>query len=286
MIFYERPVALNRERHRTLKLDNKSGDFSFAGRTNSILLAVTELAEAAKDYPIVFAGKEGGPFTLAALVGLRDNENLFVGADGAWQEGVYLPAFVRRYPFVLAEAESDGADLTVCIDESYAGFNEERGDPLFGADGAETPLLEGAVKFMTLFHEEMQQTRLFAQTLADAGLLEMKSIEVNRGDQKQVLEGIFVVDQQKLAALDDAQVLALFRSGALVAVHAHLMSLSHVERLALRMDQRMRAPAKGKLEAEAEAEAPARGAPAQRPGKAGKGERADKRAAAATSAAQ
>ncbi|WP_229458739.1 SapC family protein [Massilia glaciei] len=274
MIFYERPAALNRERHRNLKLDNTSGDFSFAGRTNSILLAVTEMTEAAKDYPIVFTGKEGGPFTLAALVGLRDSENLFVGANGVWQEGVYLPAFVRRYPFVLAEAEGGGEDLTVCIDESYAGLNTERGDPLFGEGGAESPLLEGAVAFLTLFHTEMQQTRLFAQTLSDAGLLDRKSIEVNRGGQKQVLEGIFVVDQQKLAALDDAQVLALFRSGALVAIHAHLMSLTHVERLAQRMDQRMRAPAKP------ESEAAARGAPAQRPAKAGKGERSDKRASA------
>jgi len=277
MIFYQRPAALNRERHRHLKLDNSSGDLSFAARTNSILLAVTEMAQAAKDYPVIFAGKEGGPFTLAALVGLRDSENLFVGADGSWEKGVYLPAFVRRYPFVLAEADSAGADMTVCIDEAYPGLNDERGEPLFNADGAETPLLAGAVSFLTLFHNEMQQTRLFAQTLSDAGLLEQKTIEVKRDGQKQVLEGIFVVNQQKLAALDDAQALALLRSGALYAVHAHLMSLSHVERLAQRMEQRMEQREQGlQSPSGSEAEALAPGAPAQRQAKPGKAERVDK----------
>lgn len=237
MIFYERPVALNRAAHLGLKLDSKPGDFSFAAKTNSVLLAATEIAEAAKDYPILFVGQAGGPFSLAAMVGLRDSENLFVDADGAWTAGAYLPAFARRYPFVLAETDNVGEDLTVCIDEAYAALNDERGEALFDADGKESPLLQNAVEFLKLFHAEMQTTRLFVQKLVDYDLLVQKSIQIQHQDRQAVLDGLFVVDQERLQALDDAQALDLFRSGALYWIHAHLLSLKNVERLALRLAQ-------------------------------------------------
>ncbi len=243
MIFYQNPVALNRTSHLKLKLEQTAGDFSFAGKTNSVLLAVSEMAEAAKDYPIVFVGKEGGPFTLAALVGLRDSENLFVGEGGAWQAGTYIPAFARRYPFVLAEADGNADNLTVCIDEAYAGFGTESGNALFDDAGQETPMLQAAVDFLKLFHVEMNQTRLFAQQLSELGLLEQKIIEINREGKQQVLEGLFVVNQQKLKALDDAASLELLRSGAMYFIHAHLMSLGHVERLAMRLDRQIAAAA-------------------------------------------
>lgn len=81
MLFYERAGALNRERHQKLRIEPVPNRFTFAAKTNAMLLASTELAEAARDYPIVFVGQEGGPFSLAALVGLRNDENLMVDAD-------------------------------------------------------------------------------------------------------------------------------------------------------------------------------------------------------------
>jgi hypothetical protein len=239
MIFYARPVALHREQHRHLKFDSRPGDFGFARNTNSILLAASEIAEAARDYPVVFVGSPGGSFTLAALLGLRDGENLFVDADGNWENGAYVPAFARRYPFILAEADAGATDMTVCIDEACDRLGEETGEPLFDAEGKETPLLQSATDFLTLFHAEMQQTALFAQTLFDAGLLVPKTIEVLRGERKHVLDGLFVIDRDKLASLNDAGALALFRNGALSAVHAHLVSLGHIERLARRLDTRI-----------------------------------------------
>lgn len=238
MIFYARPVALNREQHRHLKFDSRGGDFAFARNTNSILLAASEIAEAARDYPVVFVGSPGGAFTLAALLGLRDGENLFVDADGKWESGTYVPAFARRYPFILAEAGTGETDLTVCIDEASDRLGEGTGEPLFDADGKEAPLLQSATTFLTLFHAEMQQTALFAQTLFDAGLLVPKTIGIVRGENKHMLEGLFVVDREKLGALDDASALALFRTGALFAADAHLVSLGQIERLAQRLDAR------------------------------------------------
>jgi hypothetical protein len=236
MIFYETPVALNRDRHRGLKLDRQAGRYDFARSTNSVLLAGTELAEASKDYPVVFVGKEGGDYTLAALVGLRDRENLFIDESGEWLRGRYLPAFVRRYPFVLAEGEGE-SNLTVCIDESFAGLGESRGEPLFDAEGKETPLLAGSVEFLRLFHAEMNRTRAFGARLSELGLLQPKTIRVQRDGKQEVLDGFFVVDEKKLQALGDSDALGLYRNGFLSWVYSHLHSLGNVERLALMQTQ-------------------------------------------------
>lgn len=237
MIFYDKPVALNRERHRNLKLQGKPGDISFAKKTNSVLLAATEMAEAAKDYPIVFIGKENGPFTLAAIVGLRDGENLFIDENGQWQAGTYVPAFVRRYPFILAENDDDDTNLTVCVDESYVGLSADEGEALFDDKGKESPFLQGTVDFLKLFHAEMQRTRLFGQQLCDYGLLEPKVIEINRDGKNLVLEGLYIVSREQLESLDDNKTLSLCRNGAMGWIHAHLLSLSHIERMAIRINQ-------------------------------------------------
>ncbi|WP_229508092.1 SapC family protein [Massilia sp. Dwa41.01b] len=232
MMFYSSPVALNREAHRNLKLDTASTDFAYAAGTNSMLLAASEIADAARDYPVVFIGGEGQPYTVAAIMGMRDGENLFVDADGNWESGTYLPAFARRYPFVLAEGGAQGGELTVCFDEASPRMTSESGTPLFDEQGGPSQLLQDAIAFLELFHTQMQQTAQMAQRIAEAGLLVPRTMEMVRGEQRYALNGVHVVDRDKLMALDDATVLELHRSGALYAIHAHLMSLSRGERLA------------------------------------------------------
>jgi hypothetical protein len=235
MIFYERAVALNRERHQKLKIRMLSDHFAFATKTNSVLLAGTEFAEACRDYPIVFVGSEGGPYTTAALVGLGDKENLFADAAGNWERGTYIPAFIRRYPFVLAGAET-GDTLTVCIDESYRGLGEDEGEALFSAEGQETDYLKNVVEFLRLYHAEMTRTGAFAAKIAELDLLTPKVVTVERQGGKQTLEGLWVVDEAKLNALDDAKTLELVRNGYMGWIYAHLLSLRNVARLANRMD--------------------------------------------------
>jgi hypothetical protein len=243
MLFYERAIALNRERHQKLRLEPTPNHFAFSAKTNAMLLASTELAEAARDYPIVFVGQAGGPFTLAALVGLRNSENLLVDAAGKWEPGTYVPAFARRYPFVLAEGD-DKAVLTVCVDETYGGLNDERGEALFDAEGKETPYLTRVLDFLRAFHADMTRTRDFAQRLNELGLLTSKvvTIEQQRAGQpeRQVLEGLWIVDEEKLRAIDDARIVELFRNGYMGWIYAHLLSLGNVRRLAARLDRASR----------------------------------------------
>ena len=236
LMFYERPVALNRDRHKALRLAASDGHFAFAAKTNALPISSGEFAEAARDYPIVFVGEEGGPFNVAALVGLRDRQNLMVDAQGRWAAGCYVPAFARRYPFVLARTEADDK-LTVCIDEVYPGLSAERGEALFNADGSETPYLKRVLEFVQLFHTEAQRTAAFAARLKELGLLVPKVINVERGGERQSVNGLWIVDAAKLRAIDDARVVELFRSGYLSWIEAHLLSLGSLGRLAARLGE-------------------------------------------------
>lgn len=237
-MFYERPVALNRERHKALKLAVTPDHYRFAGKTNAVPIMSTEFAEAARDYPIVFVGEESGPFNVAALVGLRDNQNLMVDAAGVWAPGAYVPAFARRYPFVLAKAE-EGDKLTVCIDEVYPGLGTDKGEALFDDEGKETAYLKRVLDFLQAFHGEAQRTSAFANRLKELGLLVPKVINVERqGQPRQALRGLWIVDAAKLRGIDDSRVVELFRNGYLPWIEAHLLSLGSLGRLVARLEGR------------------------------------------------
>ena len=245
MIFYQRAIALNRERHQKLHIEPVADHFAFAAKTNAVLLASTEIAEAARDHPIVFAGEAGGPFALAALVGLRDDENLLVDETGRWETNTYIPAIARSYPFALA-GDDTASVLTVCVDEAYAGLNEERGEALFDDEGHESAYLKRVLDFLRAFHADMQRTREFAARLNELGLLVSKTVTVNTPEggatDRRVLNGVWVVDEEKLRAIDDARVVELFRNGYMGWIYAHLLSIRNVQRLAVRL-QRARPPA-------------------------------------------
>ncbi|MBF0095724.1 MAG: SapC family protein [Magnetococcales bacterium] len=229
LLFYEQPVALNKERHRALKIDNKGANYSFAQATNSVIITGMEFVHVAKEYPIVFA-KAGDRTIPLAMLGLRNDENLYIDGNGQW-DARYIPAFVRRYPFVLADS-GDG-NLAVCIDETFAGFNSESGTPLFNEDGEQAPLLENAIRFLKEYQGQNQRTEIFVNRLKEMELLtELTARAELAGGVKFSMGGLLVVDEKKLMELPQEKALELFRSGELGWIYAHLLSLSNMNRLA------------------------------------------------------
>ncbi len=236
LLFYDKPVPLNREGHRATRIKYSSGNFNFAKSTNSIPLAGIEFAAAARDYPIVFSGTEVNNTIPVILVGLGTDENYFVDATGQWQ-GAYVPAFVRRYPFVLAE--KGDAQFTVCVDEAYPGFNAEDGEPLFDENGKERPFLKSTLDFLSEYQGRMKQTQVFVQRLYEWELFKPQVIQIAPGNKpRYVMQGLQVVDEQRLLGMDEAHIQTLFRSGELGWVYAHLISLGNLQRLSTRLDLR------------------------------------------------
>lgn len=230
--YYRRPVLLDRERHRRRRVRAASG-FGFARNAASVVLAGVEFSEAGKEYAIVFTRGAAGKVVPVAVLGLRGGENLFVDDAGGW-DARYVPAFVRRYPFVLAEMP--GQSLAVCIDEAYPGWNVAEGEPLFDAEGSQTPFLKNALEFLTQYQREHQRTEAFCRRLDEAGLLKEMNARAQLADGRAfAVDGLLVVDEQKLLALPDTTALAMFRAGELHLVAMHLASLSNLQRLVDRM---------------------------------------------------
>lgn len=237
LLFYDKPVALNKVTHKDIKITPPGGDYSFAKQTNSVILAGVEFTEAAKEYPIVFA-KAGESIVPVALLGLRNEENLFVGDDDATWDARYIPAFVRRYPFVLAAAP-DSQKQVVCIDESYTGFNASDGEALFSEAGEPTQFLTKAMEFLEEYQRQYLRTETFLKRLEENDLLMTLNARVDLVNGKQfALTGLLAVDEKKLLQLDDAKAIELFRSGELAWIYCHLMSLGcmsgMVDRIAAR----------------------------------------------------
>lgn len=135
-LFYEQPRPLAPGAHANLSLAGNTG-FGYAAKTNAVPLVATELPTACRHFPIVFT--DGDQPTPVAVLGVRGQENLFVDAQGQWRAGAYIPAYVRRYPFIFMENE-DRSQFTLCVDEKAASVVEGRDNPFFDEAGEPTDL--------------------------------------------------------------------------------------------------------------------------------------------------
>lgn len=233
--FYRQPALLDRERHRGKRIRPSAG-FAFARGSHSLVLAGAEFNEAAREYAVVFTRTPAGKVVPVALLGLRAGENLFVDAEGRW-DARYIPAFVLRYPFVLAEMPQQS--LAVCIDEASGVLDDAEGEALFDAQGQETPFLKSALEFLTQYQREHVRTAAFCERLDREGLLKEMNARADLKDGRSfAVNGMLVVDEKKLLALPDATALAMFRSGELHLVSQHLASLSNLQKLVDRMAAR------------------------------------------------
>lgn len=224
---YRRPVAIDREKHKDARIARLTR-FDFSAALQSVPVTGSEFREAHKEYPLVFLRPGGGAIVPAVLLGLRANENLFVGPGGTWL-GRYVPAFLRRYPFIFAQGAENR--LALCFDEAYAGFGASDGERLF-ENGVETPYLKGMLEFLSAYQNESRATGEFCSQLDALGLFKPMSAaaELKTG-QKYVVQNFLVVDEAKFKGIDPAAAARMFQSGELGLVYAHLMSLSNLGRL-------------------------------------------------------
>ena len=217
--FYRKPVLLDSRRHSTFSM--KAGGYGFAKDTISVFLNAVEFGMASKFYPVVFA--EGERPTPVAILGLRQGRNLFVGGDGNWMPFTYIPAYVRRYPFILAGSR-DAEKLGLCVDEDSGWLVEGTERPLF-TDGKRTEIVEEALKLCTAFHRETLATEAFCKALKEHDLLTPTRADVSMASgEKSSLSGFLVVDQERFAALPDEVFLDWRKRGWLPVIYAHMLS--------------------------------------------------------------
>jgi hypothetical protein len=222
LLIYERAVPVNQTQHANLSV--KTGaDYGFARQVNSVPLMAAEFDPASAEYAIVFAGQDK-EITPVALLGIRDQENLYVDDKGAWN-AKYIPAFVRRYPFVFS-SDNSGETFTLCVDEDFQGVNREGiGERLFDAAGERTQYLKTVLGFLQAYQAQFVATQAFCQRLNELNLLEaMRADFTLRSGQRITLGGFMAVNRQKLRALSGETLARLAAMGELDLIYAHLHS--------------------------------------------------------------
>ncbi len=232
LMLYERAIPISSERHRDWYV--KTGtDYSFARGVNSVPLLATEFIAAATEQAIVFAG-EGEAIIPTVILGMRDGENVFVTEEGSWQ-GTYIPAFLRRYPFVFSRSK-DEERFTLCLDEEFEGFNKEgKGERLFDSAGERTHYLESILNFAREYQSQFNRTTLFTNRLRELELLEPAQARFQLPDGKYAsLAGFHTINREKLKALPGSTLSEMAKTDELELCYVHIQSLNNINQIARR----------------------------------------------------
>ena len=165
------------------------------------------------------------------VLGARQNENLYLGADDAWRT-TYIPAFVRRYPFVFSSSE-DGKTFTLCVDEAFPGLNYQgRGKALFDAEGKPSGYVDNVLKFLQEYRAQFMRTEAFCKNLKELQLLGPMQAQFTLADgEKMSIGGFMVVNRAKLKALSDDKLAELARTDELELIFLHLASMRNFNAL-------------------------------------------------------
>lgn len=221
---FKQPRPLDAALHASLMIDRKAG-FGFARQHISIPVTLGEFVAVARDYPIVFAGNPVQPF---AVLGLRLGHNVMVDEVGQWRKERYVPAHLRRYPFIFMETPDK--NLVLCIDEAAGHFTAATKvdpQPLF-VDGKPAQVVNDAMQFLAAFQGEFMFTREFCAAIEKEGLLVERHAQVDLPETGQFsVTGFHVIDEEKLASISDATFLDWRKRGWLAPIYFHLQSIAN-----------------------------------------------------------
>ncbi len=223
-LFYQDLTPLNSRDHASWHTRTTDKANWLVG-THAVPLTVEEFPQAHRHFPIIFsAGDQSVPL---ALMGLNEGVNVFVDEDGTFMENVYVPAYVRRYPFLLARLNPQSEELSLCFDPSTDLIGEfEEGLPLF--DGTEpSEACKGTLDFCRQFEEAGQRTAAFMEELVKHDLLMEGEVAIQQTgvEQPYVYRGFKMVNQEKLREVRGDVLRGWNQSGLLALLFAHLYSL-------------------------------------------------------------
>lgn len=226
---YKGADLLSIDQHRDLTVAVSPGGFSFAAELHRVLLAAVEFPEAAYSYPIIFSLSGDGNISPVALLGIQTDENLFVDADGTWKSS-YIPAYIRRYPFITVDTGTQ--QMPICIDPHFDGLNSEGGQRLFTENGEPTDFCLNIKSFVQDYQAQLEITAGFTAKLKELELFRPLDANIQLTDGSTfLLEGLLIVDENRLSRLGDVAVLDLFRKGYLGMIYTHLTSVKNLARL-------------------------------------------------------
>ncbi len=241
-LFYKTIEPLNLDQHGKMKVRGIQS-MPEVGQTHAVPVTVDEFTLVQRHFPIVFAVGET-PLPIA-LMGLNEGTNVFLDENGrSTDPNLYIPAYLRRYPFLLAKLRPDSDELSLCYDSTSGAVGDfEDGEPLF--DGNEP---SGATKAILEFCEQFEaaglRTNAFVEDLVKSDLLMDGEVAIQPEgvDQPFVYRGFRMVDEEKIRNLRGDELRKMNQNGMLPLIYAHLFSLSQMRDIFARQMQQGKAP--------------------------------------------
>lgn len=219
LLFYEKPTPLAKDKHKTWRY-KRTNDYGFASAINTVPVAGHEFFHCSRDFPVMFVETSAGSFLPVALLALTNRSHQL----GDRWEGVYVPAFIKRYPFALAENQD-----VVMIDERAPHFQAPDGDPLFDEEGEPSLVLRDTLEYLDVLNKGHVQTLEYMRALKVKGLLSRCKSTVKLLDREIKLDSFFVVNEREFQeALTDEEVVDWFNRGWIGWTYAHIHSIGSV----------------------------------------------------------
>lgn len=227
-LFYSALEALNSGQHGKMKI-RRIEKAPMIGQTHAVPVTVDEFALLQRFYPIVFSA--GGDPVPLALMGLNEGQNVFLDENGLPHDpNIYIPAYMRRYPFLLARLRPDSDELSLCFDPTSGAVGEfDEGEALFNGEEP-SEATKAILQFCEQFETAGQRTAAFIQELKSSDLLMdgEVAIQPEGAPQPYVYRGFRMVDEEKLRELRGDELRKMNQSGLLALIYAHLFSLSQI----------------------------------------------------------
>ena len=241
-VFYQDLMPLNSRDHATWRTRTTDRAPWLAG-FHAVPLTVEEFPAAARHFPIIFSSGDQ-PVPLA-LMGLNEGVNVFVDDAGKVTDNIYVPAYVRRYPFLLAKLTPESDELSLCFDPSSDLVGEfAEGTPLFEGDQP-SDNVKALLGFCEQFEQAGMKTQAFVEELTKHKLLMDGEVAIQQDGVEQpfVYRGFQMINQEALREVRGDVLRGWNQSGLLPLIYAHLFSLELIREIFGRQVQAGKGPA-------------------------------------------
>lgn len=233
-LFYKSIELFDSKKHAEMGVAQTPNQFAFAATTNIVPIVIDEITFALAHYPLVFIMEESATVpALVALVGNGDGKNQFVTTAGAWRAQTYIPAWVRRYPFIMVNQNAESPHVALAFDPASELLSDQHPVKLIKETQA-TDALNGILEFQRNMARALEATAAVAKALNEAEVLEAAGLTFNSADgqsEPRTVSGFMVVNETKLRALNGAALEKLNSANALGLAYAQLFSMKNLQNL-------------------------------------------------------
>ena len=221
---FRKAVALSSKKHSNLRLAPSDG-FGFASKLLTVPIVYSEMADIAREYPLLFQKEKDVPI---ALLGAEADVNAYVTSEGTWLAS-YIPARIMAYPFALTPIPDKPNEMAMVIDIAAENLGTEVGMPLFESDGKPTPALQSRLTVLGKIREQETVTARMVRQIREAGLLVERSLRISKNDaDDRQIAGLEFVNEKALNTLSHEEFMKLRDGGALPLIYSHLLSVANL----------------------------------------------------------